>query len=73
MLEEIGRNLTPSPFLISAVAFVEALKGTRAARALVSRHPRRRHGRARWRSTKGPSTGPRRSRCAPSGRATASA
>ena len=45
VLEEIGRNLTPSPFLISAVAFVEALKGTRAARALVSRHPRRRHGR----------------------------
>ena len=29
VLEEIGRNLTPSPFLISAVAFVEALKGTR--------------------------------------------
>ena len=28
VLEEIGRNLTPSPFLISAVAFVEALKGT---------------------------------------------
>jgi alkylation response protein AidB-like acyl-CoA dehydrogenase len=29
VLEEIGRNLTPSPFLISAVAVVEALKGTR--------------------------------------------
>jgi alkylation response protein AidB-like acyl-CoA dehydrogenase len=28
VLEEIGRNLTPSPFLTSAVAFVEALKGT---------------------------------------------
>jgi alkylation response protein AidB-like acyl-CoA dehydrogenase len=28
VLEEIGRNLTPSPFLMSAVAFVEALKGT---------------------------------------------
>jgi alkylation response protein AidB-like acyl-CoA dehydrogenase len=28
LLEEIGRNLTPSPFLTSAVAFVEALKGT---------------------------------------------
>ncbi|MDQ4087298.1 MAG: acyl-CoA/acyl-ACP dehydrogenase [Pseudomonadota bacterium] len=28
VLEEIGRNLTPSPFLISAVAFVEAVKGT---------------------------------------------
>ena len=28
VLEEIGRNLTPSPFLISAVAVVEALKGT---------------------------------------------
>src|SRR5688500_8085616 len=27
VLEEIGRNLTPSPFLISAVAVVEALKG----------------------------------------------
>ena len=29
VLEEIGRNLTPSPFLITAVAVVEALKGTR--------------------------------------------
>ena len=29
VLEEIGRNLTPSPFLVSAVAFVEAVKGTR--------------------------------------------
>jgi alkylation response protein AidB-like acyl-CoA dehydrogenase len=28
VLEEIGRNLTPSPFLTSAVAFVEAVKGT---------------------------------------------
>ena len=28
VLEEIGRNLTPSPFLISAVALVEALRGT---------------------------------------------
>jgi alkylation response protein AidB-like acyl-CoA dehydrogenase len=28
VLEEIGRNLTPSPFLISAVGFVEALKGS---------------------------------------------
>jgi alkylation response protein AidB-like acyl-CoA dehydrogenase len=28
VLEEIGRNLTPSPFLVSAIAFVEALKGT---------------------------------------------
>jgi len=28
VLEEIGRNLTPSPFLTSAVAFVSALKGT---------------------------------------------
>ncbi len=28
VLEEIGRNLTPSPFLISAVTFVEALRGT---------------------------------------------
>ena len=28
VLEEIGRNLTPSPFLTSAVAFVEALRGT---------------------------------------------
>ena len=28
ILEEIGRNLTPSPFLITAVAVVEALKGT---------------------------------------------
>jgi alkylation response protein AidB-like acyl-CoA dehydrogenase len=29
VLEEIGRNLTPSPFLITAVAVVEALRGTR--------------------------------------------
>jgi len=28
VLEEIGRNLTPSPFLTSAIAFVTALKGT---------------------------------------------
>jgi alkylation response protein AidB-like acyl-CoA dehydrogenase len=28
VLEEIGRNLTPSPFLITAVAVVEALNGT---------------------------------------------
>jgi len=28
VLEEIGRNLTPSPFLITAVAAVEALKGS---------------------------------------------
>ena len=30
VLEEIGRNLTPSPFLTTAVAFVEAVKGTAA-------------------------------------------
>ncbi|PWG02051.1 acyl-CoA dehydrogenase family protein [Sphingosinicella humi] len=29
VLEEIGRNLTPSPFLVTAVAVVEALRGTR--------------------------------------------
>jgi len=28
VLEEIGHNLTPSPFLMTAVAFVEAVKGT---------------------------------------------
>jgi alkylation response protein AidB-like acyl-CoA dehydrogenase len=28
VLEEIGRNLTPSPFLATAVAFVEAVRGT---------------------------------------------
>lgn len=28
VLEEIGRNLTPSPFLITAIAVVEALRGT---------------------------------------------
>ena len=28
VLEEVGRNLTPSPFLITAVAVVEALKGS---------------------------------------------
>jgi alkylation response protein AidB-like acyl-CoA dehydrogenase len=31
VLEEIGRNLSPSPFLSTAVAAVEALKGTGAA------------------------------------------
>ena len=31
VLEEIGRNLSPSPFLTTAVAAVEALKGTAAA------------------------------------------
>ncbi len=31
VLEEIGRNLTPSPFLMSAVAFVEAVRGTATA------------------------------------------
>ncbi|HEY6917580.1 MAG TPA: acyl-CoA dehydrogenase family protein [Allosphingosinicella sp.] len=29
VLEEIGRNLTPSPFLITSVAVVEALRGTK--------------------------------------------
>ena len=33
ILEEIGRNLSPSPFLATAVAAVEALKGTVAAQA----------------------------------------
>jgi alkylation response protein AidB-like acyl-CoA dehydrogenase len=28
VLEEIGRNLTPSPFLVTALAVVEALRGT---------------------------------------------
>jgi alkylation response protein AidB-like acyl-CoA dehydrogenase len=28
VLEEVGRNLTPSPFLTTAVAFVEAVKGS---------------------------------------------
>ncbi|MDG2532742.1 acyl-CoA/acyl-ACP dehydrogenase [Sphingomonas sp. HITSZ_GF] len=31
VLEEIGRNLSPSPFLATAVAAVEALRGTAAA------------------------------------------
>ena len=31
VLEEIGRNLSPSPFLTTAVAAVEALRGTAAA------------------------------------------
>src|SRR5215217_3608204 len=30
VLEEIGRNLTPSPFLVSAVAFVEAVRESAA-------------------------------------------
>jgi alkylation response protein AidB-like acyl-CoA dehydrogenase len=30
VLEEIGRNLTPSPLLTTAIAFVEALKGSAA-------------------------------------------
>jgi alkylation response protein AidB-like acyl-CoA dehydrogenase len=33
VLEEIGRNLAPSPFLATAVTAVEALKGSAAARA----------------------------------------
>jgi alkylation response protein AidB-like acyl-CoA dehydrogenase len=28
VMEEIGRNLTPSPFLVTAIAVVEALRGT---------------------------------------------
>src|ERR1700754_1529631 len=31
VLEEIGRNLTPSPFLMTAVGFVEAVKGSAQA------------------------------------------
>ena len=40
VLEEIGRNLTPSPFLTSAVAFVEALKGSAAPRSWIARSMR---------------------------------
>ena len=39
VLEEIGRNLSPSPFLATAVAAVEALKGTRAGGQVFPRHP----------------------------------
>ena len=64
VLEEIGRNLTPSPFLTSAVAVVEALKGTALTRALVPRHPRRRDGRGAGdrRRTEAPARGDRDAR-----------
>ena len=45
VLEEVGRNLTPSPFLTTAVAAVRALDGSRAGRALVSRDRRGRYRR----------------------------
>ena len=45
VLEEIGRNLTPSPFLTTAVAAVRALEGSRAGGALVPGHRRGRNGR----------------------------
>ena len=59
VLEEIGRNLTPSPFLTTAVAGARAIEGTAHARALVSRHPRRARRCSRWRSTKGRATRPK--------------
>ena len=45
VLEEIGRNLSPSPFLTTAVAAVAALQGIGAGGAVVSRDHRRRHRR----------------------------
>ena len=45
VLEEIGRNLTPSPFLTTAVVAARRIEGHRARRALVSRHPRGRRRR----------------------------
>jgi hypothetical protein len=72
VLEEIGRNLTPSPFLVTAVAAVEALRGSAA---------RERWLRAFWpgrpwplsRSTRDRNTIRSGSRCAQTGRATGSA
>ena len=72
VLEEIGRNLTPSPFLTTAVAAVRALEGSGAGRALAAGDRRRRDGRrAGDRRGPEPRSG-RRPRCAPTGRAMAS-
>jgi alkylation response protein AidB-like acyl-CoA dehydrogenase len=51
VLEEIGRNLTPSPFLVTAVAVVEALAAPRSGSAgCPASSPARRW--RRWRSTR---------------------
>ena len=72
VLEEIGRNLTPSPFLTTAVVAARAIEGTAHGRALVSRHPRRAKRSSRSRSTKARVTRPSRPRWRRSGRAMAS-
>ena len=53
VLEEIGRNLTPSPFLISAVAVRRGAEGQRRCASAGSRASSPATRSRRWRSTKG--------------------
>ena len=69
LLEQMGRNLTPSPFLSSAVGAVTALSGTMAGGEYVARHRGGRKNSPRWRLMRAHATGPNGSRCAPHGRA----
>ena len=71
VLEEIGRNLTPSPFLTTAVAAVRALEARRRPSAGSPASSPARPS-PRWRSTKAGITSPSGLRWRPSGRATAS-
>jgi alkylation response protein AidB-like acyl-CoA dehydrogenase len=52
VLEEIGRNLTPSPFLTTAVAAVEALKASGSPKSQAGTPS------SRWPSTKAQSIAP---------------
>ena len=72
VLEEIGRNLTPSPFLTTAVAAVRALEGSRQAERWFPGHRRGRDGRRAGDRRGQASRSRRASRWRPSGRATAS-
>ena len=60
VLEEIGRNLTPSPFLTTAVVGASAIEGTSARRALVSAASLPARPSLRWQSTKAAATRPSR-------------
>ena len=73
VLEEIGRNLSPSPFLSTAVGAVTAMAAASSeqrARWLPGIPPGRPSPRSR--STRAPSIAPNASRSPPSARATAS-
>ena len=72
VLEEIGRNLTPSPFLGTAVAAARAIEGTAHAERWYPGKSCRATRCWRWRSTKDRVTRPSRRRSTPSGRATGS-